>query len=902
MAKHSIVSLTGDGVTTQWAVSFTGGYIEEAHVTCQVNGEVDGSGDPIYRALTFISPGVIDVGGGAAGVGEEVLFRRITPISEAVNDYSGDAQFSSDNMDLSFQQILFGTQEATDSLEDQRAIEELLADTVVLRDDAEIARDNAQASETAAAASASAASASETAAASSASSAASSASTATTQASASAASAAAAATSETNAATSETNAAASAVAAATSETNASASETAAAASQGAAATSASAAATSASGASTSETNAASSATAAASSASSASTSATAAAGSATAASTSETNAGTSETNAAASEAAASTSASNASTSETNAASSASAASTSASNAATSESNAATSEANAAASYDAFDDRYLGAKASDPTLDNDGNALITGALYWNTTSNDMKVWNGSVWEVTFASLAGTLLAANNLSDVSDAGASRTNLGVAIGTDVQAYSAVLDATTASFLIADETKLDGIESGADVTDTANVTAAGALMDSELTNISAVKALNQGVATTDAPTFAGATLTGDLNLGDNDIIRIGDLAGGDLKIYHNGSDSVIDDQGTGELRVRTNDFHIRNGANTETMAEFIENGKVGLRYDNSEKLATTSAGVDVTGKVEASNNIVMGDGSGAVALTINDGYGNSNVTFNHESGIPDQNGNAARIEVNTDSTTDSKMIFSLESNVTQGVATGMTDRFIIAETGVTVVGDIDGDTVSGAMIASQAEAEAGTANDHIMTPLRVQNAIDENVSTFIATSVLSNDATADFTGFDENKYDNYLFVFHNVTPATDNVQFWVRTSSNAGTSYDSGVSDYRWSTIVNSTGGPGGSGDGDDSEIQLTVVDNVGSATGEVGVSGELRLMAAHLSKKSKIISHITFENTAGNNSQCMTGGERNDATKVSGIRFMFSSGNIESGTITMYGIRNS
>lgn len=56
-------------------------------------------------------------------------------------------------------------------------------------------------------------------------------------------------------------------------------------------------------------------------------------------------------------------------------------------------------------------------------------------------------------------------------------------------------------------DGTKLDGIEASADVTDTANVTAAGALMDSELTNITAVKALNQGVATGDSPTFAGVT-----------------------------------------------------------------------------------------------------------------------------------------------------------------------------------------------------------------------------------------------------------------------------------------------------------------------------------------------------------------------------------------------------------
>jgi hypothetical protein len=98
-------------------------------------------------------------------------------------------------------------------------------------------------------------------------------------------------------------------------------------------------------------------------------------------------------------------------SATSAATSAAAASTSASNAATSASNAAssaTASANSAsasaASYDAFDDRYLGDKASDPTLDNDGNALLTGALYFNTTSDVMKVYDGSAWNIAAISSA------------------------------------------------------------------------------------------------------------------------------------------------------------------------------------------------------------------------------------------------------------------------------------------------------------------------------------------------------------------------------------------------------------------------------------------------------------------------------------------------------------------
>jgi hypothetical protein len=165
--------------------------------------------------------------------------------------------------------------------------------------------------------------------------------------------------------------------------------TAAASSASAAAASESAAATSESNAGTSETNAAASAVAAAASES--------------AAATSESNAATSASNAASSASAASTSASNAAASESAAAASASAASTSASNASTSETNAAASAvsaansaASAATALDNFDDRYLGQKSSDPSTDNDGDALITGALYFNTTDSEMKVYDGASW--------------------------------------------------------------------------------------------------------------------------------------------------------------------------------------------------------------------------------------------------------------------------------------------------------------------------------------------------------------------------------------------------------------------------------------------------------------------------------------------------------------------------
>ncbi|NBP57689.1 hypothetical protein EBU71_14370 [bacterium] len=58
----------------------------------------------------------------------------------------------------------------------------------------------------------------------------------------------------------------------------------------------------------------------------------------------------------------------------------------------------TSASSAATSYDQFDDRYLGDKSSDPTVDNDGNPLLTGALYFNSVIGAMKVYDGANWDL------------------------------------------------------------------------------------------------------------------------------------------------------------------------------------------------------------------------------------------------------------------------------------------------------------------------------------------------------------------------------------------------------------------------------------------------------------------------------------------------------------------------
>lgn len=244
-------------------------------------------------------------------------------------------------------------------------------------------------SATSASSSAAAALASQTAAATSATEATTSASSATTSAATATSQASAASSSATSAASSASNAGSSATNAASSASSASTSATSAASSANTATTQATNASNSASSAAVSATAAASSATAAAASESSVAANASAAAGSATAAAGSASTASTAATTATTQATNAASSASSASTSATSASSSASAASVSASDAAA-------SAASAAALLDNFDDRYLGPKSSAPTVDNDGNTLAIGALYFDTASGKMRVYTASGW--------------------------------------------------------------------------------------------------------------------------------------------------------------------------------------------------------------------------------------------------------------------------------------------------------------------------------------------------------------------------------------------------------------------------------------------------------------------------------------------------------------------------
>jgi hypothetical protein len=106
----------------------------------------------------------------------------------------------------------------------------------------------------------------------------------------------------------------------------------------------------------------------------------------------------------------------------------------------------------------------------------------------------------------------------------------------------------------------------------------------------------------------LAGGTMTGDTSHGDNVKAKFG--ASDDLQIYHDGSNSVIEDAATGGLHLKTNGANIAMFADTELMAVFNKDDGVILYNNNAVKLATTYTGVDVSGTVTA-DGLVVGNGT---------------------------------------------------------------------------------------------------------------------------------------------------------------------------------------------------------------------------------------------------------------------------------------------------
>lgn len=218
------------------------------------------------------------------------------------------------------------------------------------------------------------------------------------------------------------------------------------------------------------------------------------------------------------------------------------------------------------------------------------------------------------------------------------------------------------------------------------------------------------------------------------------------------------------------------------------------------------------------------------------------------------------------------------------------------------------NGDGVSGnptiaAVVASQAEAEAGADATKLMTSQRVSQAIAAQVSgrTLLAAKTASAIANLSFTEFNNAVYRLYEFEFENLKPATDGVYFFMRTSTDGGAVYDSTAGHYYWG--VNGTGTGSSRNDLSDSATQILLTASgllVGNAVAEYGVSGKIAVLNAPLAVPTEVHGFISYWRDNGDFCRFSVGGCRVAAADVDAVRFAFSSGNIASGTIRMFGVR--
>jgi hypothetical protein len=265
---------------------------------------------------------------------------------------------------------------------------------------------------------------------------------------------------------------------------------------------------------------------------------------------------------------------------------------------------------------------------------------------------------------------------------------------------------------FTDADHTKLNGIEASADVTDTANVTAAGALMDSECTSLASVKALNQGVATTDSPTFAALTIDGHTlqdSTNRSGLLQVDTDLGtwNGFSIASTGTShwSIMGDQ---------DDFGLYDDVNNEWIMLYNENSTLQLYSNGSNNLTVTSTGI-----LLPTSKYIQFEGSTddgfETNLTVADPTADRTIT------LPDATGTVALDDVAT--TSANGLMSSSDKTKLDGIESGATADQTAAEI-LTAIKTVDGsgsgldaDTVDGIEASSFLRSDADDSTSNTIT-----------------------------------------------------------------------------------------------------------------------------------------------------------------------------------------
>jgi hypothetical protein len=161
------------------------------------------------------------------------------------------------------------------------------------------------------------------------------------------------------------------------------------------------------------------------------------------------------------------------------------------------------------------------------------------------------------------------------------------------------------------------------------------------------------------------------------------------------------------------------------------------------------------------------------------------------------------------------------------------------------------------------------------------------------------SSSATLDFTSFTSSSYDEYSIEVTGLVPATNNVSFYMRMSTDGGSTFDtSAIYDSSHNALSSNGTQSAGGGAASASEFKIQ---NVGQPnTSTASLSGTIKLFVPlSTALYKKITWQLQCDSNDGNSQQINGAGRYRSATAVNAIRFLYASGNIASGTIRIYGL---
>jgi hypothetical protein len=201
----------------------------------------------------------------------------------------------------------------------------------------------------------------------------------------------------------------------------------------------------------------------------------------------------------------------------------------------------------------------------------------------------------------------------------------------------------------------------------------------------VDAMSGVDPGVTDTLAEVLVAGNTTGgtDLAVSTGDDITFADSskaifgAGSDLQIYHDGADSYIKEDGTGNLIIAADDFRVTNVAVSEVMIAADTDGSVSLYHNGSAKLATTATGIDVTGTVTADGLTVEGSSTvDAITYTASSSFPTTGVSLNSNGFSYEMAGTQGKI-FRSASNTKALMQISNDGDISFYEDTGTTPKF---------------------------------------------------------------------------------------------------------------------------------------------------------------------------------------------------------------------------------